>query len=272
MRAGLPVKAIKVNTGHAQIWEEQCILDGRCISVCPRQAKRVRDDLPAVQALLAKGETVAVSLAPSYVCAFDLPEPGCLVTALRKLGFTYVSETAVAADVVAAAHTAYLRQDPDSKKEPRITSSCPTVVNLIEKHYPEAIRFLVPVVSPMVAHARLLRSRYGPQVKVVFIGPCVAKKAEAEEAQFAGEIAAVLTFTELEKWLEQENINPAELSPEQCDTPGSNWARLFPLAGGLLRTAGLSSDMLAERMASNRVDDASPSSAICAQEMIQPSI
>ena len=244
-----PVKAIKVNTGHAQIWEEQCILDGRCISVCPRQAKQVRDDLPAVQAMLAEGETVAVSIAPSYVCAFDVPDPGCLVTALRRLGFAYVSETAVGADAVAAAHIQYLREDPNAKLEPRITSSCPTVVNLIEKHYPEAIRFLVPVVSPMVAHARLLHSRCGPQVKVVFIGPCVAKKAEAEEAQFAGDIAAVLTFAELERWLEQENINAADLPPEPCDTLGSRWAKLFPLAGGLLRTAGLSSDLLAERMA-----------------------
>jgi len=244
---GCPVKAIRVNTGHAQIWEEQCILDGHCIGICPRQAKRVRDDLPTVQALLTGEEAVAVSLAPSYVCAFDLPDPGCLVTALRKLGFKYVSETAVGADLVAVAHAAYLRERP--KKEPRITSSCPTIVNLIEKHYPEAIPYLVPVISPMVAHARLLRSRYGPEVKVVFIGPCVAKKAEAEEAQFAGDIAAVLTFAELEKWLKQENINPAELPPERCDTFGSNWARLFPLAGGLLRTAGLSTDMLAEQMA-----------------------
>ncbi|HHV94417.1 MAG TPA: histidine kinase, partial [Firmicutes bacterium] len=129
---GCPVKAIRVNTGHAQIWEEQCILDGHCIGICPRQAKRVRDDLPTVQALLTGEEAVAVSLAPSYVCAFDLPDPGCLVTALRKLGFKYVSETAVGADLVAVAHAAYLRERP--KKEPRITSSCPTIVNLIEKH------------------------------------------------------------------------------------------------------------------------------------------
>ena len=138
--------------------------------------------------------------------------------------------------------------DHESKKEPRITSSCPTVVNSLRS----TTQKLLDSCAGSLAHgghARLLRSRYGPQVKVVFIGPCVAKKAEAEEAQFEGDIAAVLTFTELEKWLKQENINPAELPPEQCDNPGSNWARLFPLAGGLLRTAGLSSDMLAERMA-----------------------
>ena len=240
-----PVKAIRINTGHAQIWDERCILDGRCISVCPQHAKRVRGDLAAVQALLAQGKTVAASIAPSYVAAFDLPDPGCLVSALRQLGFAYVAETAIGAEVVAAAHKVCLEQAPG----PVITSSCPTIVNLIEKHYPSARRFLAPVVSPMVAHARLLQRQYGEEVEVVFIGPCVAKKAEADEDQFAGEIAGVLTFMELENWLAQANLRPAELSPDQYDAMETTWGRIFPLAGGLLRTAGLSTDMLAGQMA-----------------------
>ena len=240
-----PVKAIKINTGHAQIWDERCILDGHCISVCPQHAKRVRDDLTGVKALLAKGEVVAVSIAPSYVAAFDLPDPNCLATALRQLGFTYVAETAIGAEVVAAAHKVCLKQG----QGPKITSSCPTIVNLIEKHYPEARQFLAPIVSPMVAHARLLHQQYGEQVKVVFIGPCVAKKAEADEEQFAGEIAAVLTFAELENWLAEAGLQPAELRPSEYDALETNWGRMFPLAGGLLRTAGLSTDMLAGRMA-----------------------
>ena len=239
------MKAIRINTGHAQIWDERCILDGRCISVCPQHAKRVRGDLAAVQALLAQGKTVAASIAPSYVAAFDLPDPGCLVSALRQLGFAYVAETAIGAEVVAAAHKTCLEQG----EGPKIASSCPTIVNLIEKHYPEARGFLAPVVSPMVAHARLLRHQYGEKVKVVFIGPCVAKKAEADEKQFAGEIAGVLTFMELENWLAQANLKPAELLPGQYDAVETTWGRIFPLAGGLLRTAGFSTDMLEAQMA-----------------------
>lgn len=240
-----PVKAIKINTGHAQIWDERCILDGTCISVCPQHAKQVRNDLPRVQTLLAKGETVVASLAPSYVAAFDVPDPNCLAAALRSLGFSYVAETAIGAEVVAAAHKTCVKMG----QGPWITSSCPTVVNLIEKHYPEARQYLAPVVSPMVAHARLLHHQYGEDTKVVFIGPCVAKKAEADEDQFAGEIAGVLTFTELEDWFAQVNLRPEELLPEGYDAIETNWGRVFPLAGGLLRTAGLSTDMLAGRMA-----------------------
>ena len=240
-----PVKAIKINTGHAQIWDERCILDGRCISVCPQHAKHVRDDLTGVRALVAQGEVLAASIAPSYVAAFDLADPTSLVTALRRLGFTYVAETAIGAEVVAMAHKACLHQEP----KPKITSSCPTIVNLIEKHYPEARQYLAPVVSPMVAHARLMHQQYGERVKVVFIGPCVAKKAEADEEQFAGEIAGVLTFAELEAWLAEDNLQLAELPPDRYDTADTNWGRIFPLAGGLLRTAGLTTDMLANRMA-----------------------
>ena len=122
-----PVKAIKVNTGHAQIWEEQCILDGHCISVCPRQAKRVRDDLPTVQALLAKGETVAVSLAPSYVCAFDLPEPGMSGYRSPQAGVHIRFRNCRRGRLCGCSPHCLLAEDHESKKEPRITSSCPTI-------------------------------------------------------------------------------------------------------------------------------------------------
>jgi PAS domain S-box-containing protein len=119
----------------------------------------------------------------------------------------------------------------------------------VEQHYPEAIPYLAPIVSPMIAHGSMLHQQYGASVEVIFIGPCVAKKAEAAEAQFAGVISNVLTFQELEQWLAQENIRPEELAPEVYDTVDTNWGRSFPLAGGLLRTAGLSTDVLASRMA-----------------------
>lgn len=240
-----PVKAIKVNTGHAQIWEERCILDGRCINVCPQAAKQVQDDLGKVKSLISSGKPVAVSLAPSHVVAFDLPDHNSLVAALKRLGFTWVEETAIGAEFVAYAHRAYVQ----NLSHPAITSSCPAVVNLIEKHFPAARDYLVPVVSPMIAHGRLLRQRYGSDIKVVFIGPCVAKKAEAAEEQFKGVIDAVLTFIELEEWFSEAGIDPQKLPGEAFDCSRTHWGRLFPLAGGLLRTAGLSTDMLAGRTA-----------------------
>lgn len=240
-----PVKAIKIDAGHAEIWEDRCILDGRCISVCPQNAKRVRDDLPIVKARMAEGAVLVASIAPSYVAAFDVPTPGHFIAALRKLGFKYVTETAVGAEVVAQAHKACLVD----RTKPMITSSCPAVVNLIEQHYPEAIPYLAPIVSPMIAHGHILREQYGPSVEVVFVGPCVAKKAEAEAAQSHGVISHVLTFEELAKWLTEMEIDPSKLTPEDFSTDDTNWGRSFPLAGGLLRTAGLDTDILSNRMA-----------------------
>ncbi|NLK08684.1 MAG: 4Fe-4S binding protein [Firmicutes bacterium] len=239
-----PVKAIKIDTGHAKIWEERCILDGRCISVCPQGAKQVRDDLGKVQASLAGGRVLVASLAPSYVAAFSVATADQMITALYKLGFSHVAETAAAAEIVAQAHKALL-----DEHKPIITSSCPAIVNLIEQHYPEAIPYLAPIVSPMIAHGRLLQEQYNFEVEVVFIGPCAAKKAEAEEVQFEGAVSHVLTFQEVEKWLADECIDPKALASVGYTSNDAYWGRSFPLGGGLMRTAGLDTDVLADQMA-----------------------
>lgn len=240
-----PVKAIRIRRGrdtelYAEVVDELCILDGRCVLVCPQQAKRVASGLDRAKQFVQGGESVALSVAPSFVAGLPVDEPQRLISAFRKLGFAIVQETALGAELVAREHLRCLSRTP-TERLPLLTSSCPTVVNIIEKHYPELIPYLAPVVSPMVAHARYLKSAY-PGIKVVFVGPCFAKKEEAEES---GVVDAVLTFAELWQWLQEEDVEISSLPPGMFDPPWPHVARLFPVEGGLLRTASLSTDILA---------------------------
>ncbi|MGE5485280.1 MAG: [Fe-Fe] hydrogenase large subunit C-terminal domain-containing protein [Ignavibacteriales bacterium] len=239
-----PVKAIRFVGGasksdlHAKVMAERCILDGTCLLACPQRAKKVRLEKDAVKALLESGRTVIASLAPSFAGALLRERQGRVVSAIKRLGFERVEETAYAAGSVSSEHVKAL----DGMEPPVITSSCPVVVNLVEMYYPEVMAHLAPVVSPMVAHARYLKAAI-PGAAVVFIGPCVAKKDEAERS---GDVDAVLTFAELSEWLREEGIDLESLEECAPDGPGPVAARLFPIDGGLLRTATLSTDVLSE--------------------------
>jgi iron only hydrogenase large subunit-like protein len=235
-----PVKAIRVNDNHAEVVAERCIADGRCTIICPQSAKKVESAVATVQAYLQSGTKVVASLAPSFVAAFEW-EPGLLVAALKKLGFSFVAETAEGAELVATAHLRLLGKADN----PVITSCCPAIVNLIEIYYPELLPYLAPVLSPMAAHGAILKSRYGSDCKVVFIGPCIAKKGEAKSVD---SVDAVLTFQELQALFTAVGIAPAELEPLPCDGPGADRAHVFPSPGGLARTAALSTDLLAREI------------------------
>jgi iron only hydrogenase large subunit-like protein len=243
-----PMKAIKIVEGHAQVVDEKCIQDGICVKVCPQGAKEIRDDLDTAKRLIGSGVQLMASIAPSFVAAFDHTEPGKIVAALRRLGFNKVQETAFGAELVARAE----QQLQKLASKPVISSSCPAVVNLIKKYYPGAIPYLSPIVSPMVAHARMAKKYWGKDLKVVFIGPCVAKKGEME---WGDSVDAVLTFEELIEWLDEEGIIPEELPCEAFDSfkcnskvreDSSGFARLFPVEGGFLKTAQFGTDSLEE--------------------------
>lgn len=245
-----PVKAIRIKnvTGSeaqkAEVMKERCVHDGRCVLVCPQQAKKVRNDVNKVKELISSGRVVVASLAPSFAAGFPLEKPGRVVSALRKLGFASVQETAFGAELVAAEH----RKLPADRTF--LSSACPSVVSLVEKHFPGLIPYLSPIVSPMIAHARIIKSME-PDAAVVFIGPCIAKKDEAEEQQFNGIIDAVLNFGETWEWIQEEIPDlehvPAEFG-EEFDGPRAGSGKLFPLDGGMLRTAGMSTDRLDDRV------------------------
>jgi PAS domain S-box-containing protein len=237
-----PVKAIRMHEGQANVVESRCIGCGTCVRECPQGAKSYRHDLDRAVRLIASGVPVAVSVAPSFAAAYPAWQRRRLPSALRRLGFAYVGETALGAYHVARQTAAIAAARPERS---HICTACPAVVRYVERYRPELVEHLVPVVSPMLAHARHIRARMPGEVRVVFIGPCVAKKAEAERPEHAGLVDCVLTFAELDEWFRGEAIDLSACEESDFDETPEGDARLFPLKGGSVRTSGWSTDLLA---------------------------
>lgn len=234
-----PVKAIRMDKGQASVDSERCIACGTCIKECPQGAKQFRNDLEAAIDLLNSGAKVAASIAPSFSAFYQDWQRRRLASALRKLGFAYVGETATGAYHVALQSLRKSREQGAS-----ICTACPAVVSLVEKYLPDQVENLLPVASPMLAHAALIRKKLGPETRVIFIGPCIAKKSEADGSQGEQKIDCALTFQEFEEWLEKGQIKLEHLEDSNFDDQPAGDARLFPLPGGLSRTAGIGSDSL----------------------------
>lgn len=221
-----PVKAIRFSGNQAHIIGNECILCGQCFVVCPQDAKEIVNETEKVKVLLQSGDPVIVSLAPSFIANYEGVGISSMRKALKKLGFYDVEETAVGATVVKTEYERMLKED---ERDVIISSCCHSVNLLIQKHFPAALEFLADVVSPMQAHCNDIKKRY-PNAKTVFIGPCVAKKDEAEH--YDGIVDAVLTFEELTNWLGAENIVPEQ----ETDRDVCSRARFFPTTGGILKT------------------------------------
>lgn len=240
-----PVKAIRMHDGQAQVVEELCIHCGTCIRECPQGAKMYRDDIMLARQLLAADTPVAASIAPSFASVFKPWQQKRLASALRQLGFMYVGETAIGAFHVACKTSEYIDRHPDF---PHICSACPAVVNYIERHRPELLDFLTPVVSPMLAHAQHIRRLYHHNVRVIFIGPCIAKKGEAQRPDAHETIDCVLTFKELATLFQENNIDLAACEESGFNEIPAGDARLFPIEGGAIKTAAMTTDLLSDRI------------------------
>ena len=227
-----PVKAIRVEDGYARVVPDLCIMCGLCVLACPHSAKQVRDDLPDAKALLTSGRKAIASLAPSFVAQYSGVRPAQLIHALKKLGVFAVSETALGAQQVSATVFSLMHKKP---KQIWISSACPVVVDFIAKYHPECQPHVIGVLSPLLTHCKMLRAYYGGDIATVFIGPCIAKKKEAE--QHPELLNAVLTFEDLDRWLTEENIDLAkiETTPEDRFLPQeAEEGALYPIDGGMV--------------------------------------
>ena len=221
-----PVKSIRFSGNQAHIVGNECILCGHCFVVCPQNAKEIVDETEKVKLFLRGSSPVYVSIAPSFVANYDGVGIGAMRSALKKLGFAEVEETAVGATIVKNEYERILEQE---ERDVIISSCCHAVNLLIQKYFPSELEYLADVVSPMQAHCLDIKRRC-PDAKTVFIGPCVAKKDEAEH--YAGIVDAVLTFEELSNMLSEAGI---ELEHEM-DSDSESRARFFPTVGGILKT------------------------------------
>ena len=221
-----PVKSIRFSGNQAHIIDNECILCGHCFVVCPQNAKQIVDDTEKVKVMLQGEDPVIVSLAPSFIANYEGVGIDSMRKALKALGFADVEETAIGATIV---KTEYERMLAEDHKDVIISSCCHSANLLIQKYFPGALSYLADVLSPMLAHCQDIKRRI-PNAKTVFIGPCVAKKDEADH--YKGLTDAVLTFEELTNWLNKEGI---ELEHE-VDTKEESLARFFPVTGGVLKT------------------------------------
>ncbi|WP_167957096.1 [Fe-Fe] hydrogenase large subunit C-terminal domain-containing protein [Anaerosporobacter faecicola] len=226
------VKAIQVKNEQAQIMNDMCILCGHCLEACPQNAKTFISDLEKVKDYIACGHKTIISIAPSYAGIMKYKKAGQIVTALKKLGFYQVRETAEGAVYVTRE---YERLIKEGKRRNIITTSCPSANELIEIYYPSLVADMAPVVSPMIAHGKMLRKLFGEEVKIVFLGPCIAKKREAEgDERTRGYIDAVINFEEMENWLQKEGIHITELDESEFDNSNPEVNRLYPITSGVI--------------------------------------
>ena len=236
-----PAKAIKVKEGIARVMDERCVACGYCINICAVGAKQARSDVDTVWQLLGQSSPVIAILSSALPAAFPGIRPKQIVSALKKLGFSEVMETAFGAELVCREYRRFLMENKD---KPIFSSACPAMVSFIEKFYPQLIGNLAPIVSPSVAMGRVIKCQYNPEASVVFIGPCVAKKAESEDEAVKGVLDAVLTFPEISEMLATKGIDPVSEEDGELSGPRPGLGRLWPVPGGLLKIAHISADIL----------------------------
>ena len=227
-----PVKSIRFSANQAHIIDDECILCGQCFVVCPQNAKQITSETEKAKVLIQSGAPVYVSLAPSFIANYDGTGITGMRKALKKLGFAEAEETAIGASIV---KTEYEKMLAEEKRDIVISSCCHSVNLLIQKYFPQQLQYLADILSPMQAHAQDIKRRV-KDAKVVFIGPCVAKKDEAQ--YYEGLVDAVLTYEDLARWMEEAGVTVEK----ETDSDDNSRARFFPTTGGILKTMAQVSD------------------------------
>ncbi|AVQ46464.1 [Fe-Fe] hydrogenase large subunit C-terminal domain-containing protein [Clostridium botulinum] len=225
-----PVKAIKFKNHQAKIEIERCILCSRCVLVCPQNARKVVNYLDKVKKALNENKKIIASIAPSFMGNFNVSY-GKIVASLKALGIKYAEETALGADMTTKLYKNFIKEN---KQDYYITTACPSVNLLVEKYYPELVKYMLPFMSPMACHGKILKTIYGEDSFTLFIGPCTTKKAEHENYNFENSIDAVLTYEEYLNLLKEHNISMEKLEPLEFDNRSLELGSYYPIAGGII--------------------------------------
>ena len=226
------VKAIKIEDGHASVIPDKCIACGACVKACPAGAKRVRTDIDKAKKLLLSKKDVYVSLAPSWSGVFEMSEEK-IISVLKRLGFKDVSETALGAEEVSIKTAELLN---NAEKGLFISSACPVIVDFIRHYHPEFTNNITPIGSPAMTHAKMLKEKFGEDISIVFIGPCIGKKNESDQGEL---IDAALTFEELKQWINNDigDISKISVDNKNKFVPHSaHEGALYPIDGGMNET------------------------------------
>ncbi|MGE5419574.1 MAG: [Fe-Fe] hydrogenase large subunit C-terminal domain-containing protein [Chloroflexota bacterium] len=239
-----PVNAIEVKPQkeHPYIMPDRCIGCGLCYIACTPEAIFFRDSRDEVKALLNSGRKTAALIDPTIASEFeDITDYRKFVAMVRGLGFDYVHEVSFGVDLIAAA---YARLFARSEGKYYITANCPVMVKLIRKFNPELTPNIAPLVSPMIATAKVIKELYGPDVATVQIGPCIDAKDEAYTHDSGKLVDGVLTFVELRQLFDEMNIQERFVKMSDFDQPHGNWGALYPLPAGIIQAGGIKRDMV----------------------------
>ena len=236
---GCEVKSIMIRDGHAYIMPNRCILCGQCLQICPQSAKNLSSELLKVKGYIDAGLPVVLSLSSSYIGLFHYKKRGQVKAALKKLGFADVRDSAEGAAFLTAEYVKLLGQG-DMKNI--ITTACPSIVELMEIHYPELLDYLTPTLTPSGVHARMLRREYGPEARIVFAGPCIAEKKEARHVREEQCLDAVLTFEEIHDWLKTEGFSFDDCEEEEFEELHLGANLRYPVSGGLLTAVSVTKE------------------------------
>lgn len=242
---GCPAKAIRICQGQAEIIKDRCISCANCTLMCSRGAKKIADSSAEILELLKSRKPAAICLAPSFPVEFADIDPLRFAGMLKKAGFNFVNEVSFGADIVSLQYRKLINENPGKKY---ISSACPAVVSYIEKYHPALVKNIAPIVSPMVATARVMNQLYGPEISIVFAGPCVSKKKEAEK--YSADIYSVITFQELREILDLLNISEKNSVDSFFDPPYPAKGVLYPMGRGLLSASEFEEDLLSGKFMS----------------------
>ena len=236
-----PAKAIRIVGGQAEVMGERCICCGNCVKVCSQHAKQAISSIDMVEGFLASGGAVAACLAPSFPAEFTDIEPRRLLGMIRMLGFHWVHDVGFGADLVADRYRTLLNANAGKRY---IATTCPALVEFVEQYQPDLVPSLAPIVSPMVAMSRVARHLHGKDMRVVFVGPCIAKKKEATASLLRGDVDAAITFDELRTMFANRRIKPESVAPGDFDPPHAGLGALFAVSRGMLQAANIKEDLL----------------------------
>ena len=221
--------------GRAVINQDKCVACGQCLVSCPFGAIADKGQIFQVIQSILKGDKVIAIVAPAFIGQFGKHStPGKFVTAMKQLGFARVVEVAVGADLCTIEEAKDFLEKVPAQQNYMATSCCPAWHSMIEKLYPSEMGKISMTLTPMVFTARMMKKDY-PGCKVVFVGPCAAKKLEAIRADIRSDVDFVLTFEELNGMFEAKEIDFANLEESNVLNEGSASGRGFAVSGGVAK-------------------------------------
>ena len=221
--------------GRAVINQDKCVACGQCLVACPFGASVDKGQIFQVIQSILKGDKVIAIVAPAFIGQFGKHStPGKFVTAMKQLGFARVVEVAVGADMCTIEEAKDFLEKVPAQQNYMATSCCPAWHSMIEKLFPSEMGKISMTLTPMVFTARMMKKDY-PGCKVVFVGPCAAKKLEAIREDIRSDVDFVLTFEELNGMFEAKEINFADLAESDVLNEGSASGRGFAVSGGVAK-------------------------------------